>query len=177
MIFENEILTFRTSNVSEKRQWLNQIESAIRASHTAEVPKPEGKSLGNAIGTLHVLISKAKKTNSSRTTRTSQILVVAKVGSQVLKSKRALIANPSFNQSFIFTIYSLDEILKLSIHGYDKYSADGSFLLILEYLGHAEIQLDFLEYYGERETEMINLAIKDGDLFHQLDIKLLYRNI
>jgi hypothetical protein len=45
---------------------------------------------------------------------------------------------------------------------------------MIAYLGQAEIQLDFLEYYGGKETEVIQLPMKDGN-FATIDLKLVYR--
>lgn len=55
----------------------------------------------------------------------------------------------------MFSVTSLDEILKISVYNYGKYSQD-------DYLGQAEIGLDFLEYY-KKETEQITLKLKDVD--------------
>ena len=46
---------------------------------------------------------------------------------------------------------------------------------IQAYLGQAELALDFLEYYGGRETEIIQLVLKDvpsGIVFIQLQYRL-----
>lgn len=44
----------------------------------------------------------------------------------------------------------------------------------VEYLGYSEIQLDFLEYYGGKETEKIQLVMKDSQ-GESVYIQMMYR--
>lgn len=75
----------------------------------------------------------------------------------------------------MFSVFSLDESIKISLHNYDRYSKDGEALFVTpikrdkeshttikEYLGEASIQLDFLEYYNGKETEKISLNLGDA---------------
>jgi hypothetical protein len=168
IIHETEIITLRVTNVSEKRQWMNQIEAAIKLHHTKANKKSVQKhnsGVTSTIGTLNVLLMRAYKLGFQ--TSFKEVFAVVRVGEQILKSKIVNEQSLVFNQPLIFKISSLDDVLQLSLYKYDKYSVDA-------YLGQAEIQLDFLEYYGGKETELIQLPMKDG-VFEKIDIKLVYR--
>jgi hypothetical protein len=132
LLFEDEILTLRTNNVSEKRQWINQVETARKMNQPS---KPKSNQLlssqSEAIGTLNVVLIRARKSASSGMQALilapcREIFAVANVGEQKLKSKiidgNALV----FNQSLIFKLQSLDAVLQISVFKYDKYSADGN---------------------------------------------------
>ncbi|KAI8901879.1 hypothetical protein BC833DRAFT_617246 [Globomyces pollinis-pini] len=165
-VYEDEVMTFRAANVSEKRLWMNQVESAIRTiSSIAKSTTGLNATLSETMGTLsvHLVETRGRTEPGNR----KELFVVAKLSGQTLKSKLIHPSRPQFNQSLMFSVTSLDSSLQLSLYYYDKYSAD-------EYLGSSEIQLDFLEYYGGKETELIQLALKNGG-YESISIKLMYR--
>ncbi|KAJ3270432.1 Intersectin 1 (SH3 domain protein) [Terramyces sp. JEL0728] len=168
IIYEEEIITLRTTNVSEKRQWINLVEAAIKEFKLSMIKEKSSINMNNAqqaIGTVRVrLLEGVHKSDPSKP---KKVFAVVRVGHQSLRSEMVNPPKLVFNQSFIFTIFSLDESLKVSLHTYDKYSPD-------EYLGHSEIQLDFLEYYGGKETEKIQLNMKDGQ-GESVYIQMMYR--
>lgn len=123
IIHDNDIITLRSPNSSEKRQWINQIESAIGAAKSKNQKSSGNKGpAGQAIGTLNVRVMKA--TGDTRKYR--QIFAVARVGDQVLRTKTVDASQSIFNQSLIFSVFSLDGIMRISIHHFDKYSPDGN---------------------------------------------------
>lgn len=89
-----------------------------------------------------------------------------------MRSKTSQSWPPKWGQDLIFSVFSLDSTLKISLYNYDRYSKDGNFyfLKIIEYIGETSIQLDFLEYYGTKETEPITLKLKEdsGSVILQL---------
>jgi hypothetical protein len=180
LVYENEIISLRTNNVSEKRQWINQVESAIKTLQTKAKLNSINLNPGagvSAIGTLNVMLIKAVRSSSKVPPLNGDIFAYTKVGDQMLKSKivDAKGKEAVFNQYFIHSLQSMDEILKISIHHYDKYSADGIKRLIIAYLGQAEFPLDILEYYCGKETEVIELPFKDSANFAKILIKMSYR--
>jgi hypothetical protein len=177
IIYEGEIITLRSTNVSEKRQWINQIETAKTSLQKAKVSASasEKNPSADTIGTLNVQVFGPQ--NCFEPGKYRAIFVVGKIKGQILKSKivDASTANPRINQSLIFTISSLDDKLQLTLYHYDKYSSDSnnSFLTV-EYLGEGSIQLDFLEYYAGKQTENIKLHLKDGG-YECISIKMMYK--
>ncbi|KAJ3318153.1 Intersectin 1 (SH3 domain protein) [Boothiomyces sp. JEL0866] len=168
IIYEDEIITLRTANVSEKRQWINLVEAAIKEFKLSMIKEKSSVNMNNAqqaIGTVRVkLLDGVHKSDPNKP---KKVFAIVRIGHQSLRSEMVNPPKLVFNQSFIFTIFSLDESLKVSLHTYDKYSPD-------EYLGHSEIQLDFLEYYGGKETEKIQLVMKDGQ-GESVYIQMMYR--
>jgi C2 domain len=131
IIYAGEVITLRASNVSEKRQWINQVEAAkanlqktldTRGTFSATDKNPTA----DTIGTLNVQVFGPQKCFEQGKYRA--IFVVGKIKGQILKSKivDASLANPRINQSLIFTISSLDEKLQLTLYHYDKYSSDSN---------------------------------------------------
>ena len=47
---------------------------------------------------------------------------------------------------------------------------------MIEYLGETSLQLDFLEYYNEKSTEIIQLQFKDSKS-SSISVKLAYRRM
>lgn len=128
IIYAGEVITLRASNVSEKRQWINQVETAKTnlqkaiGSSSAAVKH----STADTIGTLNVQVFGPQ--NCFEPGKYRAIFVVGKIKGQILKSKivDASLANPRINQSLIFTISSLDDKLQLTLYHYDKYSSDSN---------------------------------------------------
>ncbi|KAJ3337239.1 Intersectin 1 (SH3 domain protein), partial [Kappamyces sp. JEL0680] len=164
--YENEIITLRASNVSEKRQWINLVDIARKNYQTFNLKAASlSKPAADTIGTLNLILLSASHCLDPGKFR--EVFAAGRIKEQVLKSKIVDAARPVFNQSLIFTIATLDDSLQISLYSYDKYSAD-------VYLGQAEIQLDFLEYYAGKQTEVIKLSLKDGGYEH-LSIKMVYK--
>lgn len=167
--FEDQSIMVRALSISEKRQWINQIESARKVCRDLEAKKQNQSKLSNPsnIGTLSVLLCEAR--NCLDTLKTREVFALGRIKEQVLKSKVVNLSfqNAKFNQNLIFTLPTLDEVLQISLYRYNKYSAD-------VYLGQAEIQLDILEYYAGKQTDEIELPLKDGG-FKTLVIRIIHK--
>jgi Ca2+-dependent lipid-binding protein len=181
----DKIITLRAPSPSEKKQWLNVVESCIEDAEKKltqdEVNIPHKmKSLVDRpiIGTLEVKLLETKKLACSDRIRKFiflksgiveiflKIIFLKNIGikpavfctvtvdQQSLKSKSSQSWPPKWDQELMFSIFSLDKSLKMTLYNYDRYSKD-------EYIGEASIQLDFLEYYNGKETEKISLELKD----------------
>jgi hypothetical protein len=169
IIYGSDEITLKAPSVSEKRQWINQIEAAKKIcislkSKTSSPNKLKGNNL-DTIGTLNLILLEAS--NCLEIVKNRQIFAVGQIRDQVLKSKIVDGAKPIFNQPLIFTLSSLDSSLLITLFQCEKYTAD-------VYLGQAEIQLDFLEYYAGNQTEVIKLDLKDGG-YESITIKMVYR--
>ncbi|EPZ31817.1 Intersectin-1 like protein [Rozella allomycis CSF55] len=140
-----DILTIKSPDLQEKRMWFNEIEEAIKQIRLAEKHSMSKSSLNfKCIGTVQVCIREAK-----------DLLFTAIVQNSNY---------PKWNQSLMFSVETLDSNIRFIVYHYDRYGQN-------TYLGQCEIQLDFLEYYGEKETEIIELSLKDvpkGSLLIQL---------
>ncbi|KAG9290202.1 hypothetical protein G9A89_022178 [Geosiphon pyriformis] len=165
-----EKINLRARDVSVKRQWINQIETA-RGYCLGIEQKNQNK---DCIGTLRAVIyegvvpfdpyAKEKPTVNS--------YCQARLNRQVFKTKVVKeTINPRWNQVLLFSVTTLDDTLKLSLFNYDKHTQN-------EYLGQAEIGLRLLETYDNRETEKITLHLKDvppGRPIGSISIYLSYR--
>lgn len=133
IIYEGEIITLRTTNVSEKRQWINLVEAAIKEFKLSMIKEKSSVNMNNAqqaIGTVRVkLLEGVHRSDPNSmyilTVEPKKVFAILRIGSQSMRSEMVNPPKLVFNQSFIFTIYSLDESLKVSLHTYDKYSPDG----------------------------------------------------
>lgn len=65
--------------------------------------------------------------------------------------------NPTWNQSKILSLSSFDDTVNISVFNYHKYTPN-------EPLGHADLSLNFLEYYSERATDKIHISVGKGTI-------------
>ncbi|CAG8555372.1 11309_t:CDS:10, partial [Ambispora gerdemannii] len=142
---DKDKINLRARDVSVKRQWINQLETA-----NGQPP------LKDYIGTLKVVIYEGRMPiDPAKENIVVNAYCQARLNRQVLKTKFVKESiSPRWNQDLPFSVTTLEDTLKLSLYNYDKYTQDS-------YLGQAEISLRFLEYYGNNETDMITLQLKD----------------
>ena len=69
-----------------------------------------------------------------------------------------------WNQSMMFSVTTLDDILQFVVNCYDKYTQD-------EYLGETSVALSIMDY---KKTEKMKLKLKDGS--GHLAIEMHYKN-
>eukprot|EP00835_Amoeboradix_gromovi_P006359 NODE_734_length_4708_cov_0.239531.p1 type:complete len:1297 gc:universal NODE_734_length_4708_cov_0.239531:501-4391(+) len=92
--------------------------------------------------------------------------VLIQVGQQRLKTKIVKhTLKPKFNQILIFSLKSLDDVIKIFLYNQTKYGEDAM-------VGFHELPLNFLEYYGDKETETMIINVGSEAL---LGIKLKYK--
>jgi hypothetical protein len=176
ILYETEIITLRASSSSEKRQWINQVESAKKA-WKVQRPKSTEKmrnSSQDTIGTLNVLLLSLQ--NCKCPGKYRKIFAVGRINDQILKSKMISTADGRFNQSLIFTLPSLDTSFQIELYNADETSLDGIVFhfLTVAFLGQGEMQLDLLEYYIGKQTEDIVIPLKDS-IFDTMTIKMMYK--
>ncbi|KAJ3030647.1 hypothetical protein HDV00_008758 [Rhizophlyctis rosea] len=164
IVHGEEVITLRCSSVATKRKWMNLLEENIQACYEAQkAVREKGRRVSGTfetIGTLQVLCVEARGLVGVDKGKLD-IYAALQLNRQKLNTRAVSVpahmsASPSvrWNQAVMFSVVSLDETLKVAVYNYDKYSQD-------DYLGQAEIALDFLEYYGGKETERITLELKD----------------
>ena len=81
LIYDSEVITLRAASVSEKRQWINQVDSAKKVLVKHNKPVVEKLKSGNEIGTLNVKVLRAL--NCLEPGKLRSILVVAKIGNKL----------------------------------------------------------------------------------------------
>jgi hypothetical protein len=127
--FDDQTIMLRALSSSEKRQWINQIESARKAYRDVLTKKAQlgASNPSKTIGTLSVLLCEAR--NCKDTVKTREIFAMGQIGGQSLKSKVVPISfqHATFKQKLIFSLPSLDEVLRISLFRFNKYSEDGKF--------------------------------------------------
>ncbi|CAG8557077.1 1263_t:CDS:10 [Ambispora leptoticha] len=141
-------INLRARDVSVKRQWVNQLETA---SGYYGLP-----SLKDCIGTLKVVIYEGQiPIDPAKENVLINTYCQARLNRQVFKTKIVKEnTTPRWNQLLLFSVTTLEDTLKLSLYNHDKFTQDS-------YLGQAEISLRFLEHYGNNETDKIKLQLKD----------------
>lgn len=165
----DKIITLRASTPSEKRQWIKVTEGAIsdaekRLASSFSDDKLHKESNIPIIGTLEVKLLEAKQLSAAdRFKLKPGLFCVFNIATQTIRSKTSQSWPPKWEHDLVFSIFSLDSTLKISLYNYDRYSKD-------EYIGETSIQLDFLEYYGTKATEPITLKLKEdsGSVILQL---------
>ncbi|KAH6564033.1 hypothetical protein BASA62_008155 [Batrachochytrium salamandrivorans] len=174
IVMEHEVITLRAMAVSDKRQWLNQIEAAVSAERSMKKRQLLGGSsdistMGQpTIGTLEVKLHQAHGLGViERGGRRLDVFAIVQVHHQATKSKRVHSSQPRWGQSLMFSVHTLDDVIKIALYGYNQYSKD-------EYLGQAQIQMDILEYYGGKATEVITLDLRDASQ-GKIEVQLMYR--
>lgn len=170
ILLGEDVITLKASTVSEKRQWLNQLQSAISYLKSARKrdAKQEGPKKHETIGTLEVILYESKNVSIvERGGKKLNIFAIVQVHQQVTKSRLVSFHTPKWNQSLMFSVTSLDDVLKIALYGYDKYAKD-------EYIGQAEVQMDILEYYVGKPTEKMSLQLRDATQ-GEIVVQMLYR--
>lgn len=168
-----KIIGLKTNSIGEKRKWMNLLEEYSQYSRKDEDDQVEKEEY---LGTLRVTIIEGR--NLEPITPKGNILLnfkgksnpylIVQLNKQKLQTKAEKdTLNPYWNQSLIFSVSSLDDILRITCYNYEKYSYN-------EYMGEIELPLNFLEYYGEKSTEMITLNFKDkrGSVIIQMNYKI-----
>ncbi|ORX88366.1 hypothetical protein K493DRAFT_341344 [Basidiobolus meristosporus CBS 931.73] len=167
-----EVITVKCSSVSTKRKWMNELEAA--RSHYLDVEK---KALGpgtppaHPIGTLQVTVLEGEHlaTTDQNNTIVSPY-VELKLAKQKLRTKVIKYTpNPKWNQSLVFSVTRLDEVLNLQVYSYEKFTEPA-------YMGQAKLGLQLLEYYGEREMDSIKLELQDV-IRGSIHVRLNYRRL
>ncbi|KAI8903624.1 hypothetical protein EDD86DRAFT_214877 [Gorgonomyces haynaldii] len=165
LYLKDQVMTLRCQNNSEKRQWMNQIDQAIKKFMSKQTNSPKRQLLqGDTVGTLRV---QCVGCHSLVDNTQAPYYCMVQLDEQVIKTRKTDGPNPRWNQSLLFSVSSLDTNLKIAVYKHDKYSVD-------HYLGQAQVQLDILEYYGGKETEKMELQLKDVDQGKMI-LSLLYR--
>ncbi|KAI8820089.1 rho guanine nucleotide exchange factor [Fimicolochytrium jonesii] len=163
IVHGQDAVTVRAPSAAAKRKWVNTLEEQTRQYFVAEKSLAEGAWKGGRfvegrpIGTLSVNVLEGKELAvGGAASKGNKLEIYARVqlNRQQVKTRTVNSRTPHWNQTLVFSVLSLDETLKLSLFNYDRYSQD-------EYLGHAALSLDLLEYYGEKETEVITLPLQD----------------
>ncbi|KAI9015102.1 hypothetical protein BC832DRAFT_589560 [Gaertneriomyces semiglobifer] len=167
-------VNLRATSAGAKRKWVNMLDEQTRQYFLAEKALSEGNwkggkfVYGHPIGTLQVLVLEARGlVRVARAVSKLDLFCRVQLNRQQVKTRTVNSQSPRWNQTMFLSVLSLDETLKISIYNYDRYSQD-------DYLGQAEIPLDFLEYYDERETEPITLSLRDVPS-GQVVVRLAYR--
>ncbi|CAG8655621.1 13678_t:CDS:10, partial [Dentiscutata heterogama] len=156
-----DVINLRASNVSVKRQWVNQLETASGYCLAMERKNQKGESSSSPMyndhisGTLRVLVYDGAVPFENENFNLNAYCQV-QLSRQVFKTKIVKgTPFPHWNQHLMFSVITLEDTLKVSLFNFDnKYTTD-------EYLGQAEIGLHFLSYYGDNETDKITLKLKD----------------
>ncbi|CAG8781616.1 7151_t:CDS:10, partial [Gigaspora margarita] len=162
-----DVINLRANNVSVKRQWVNQLETASGYCLEVERKIQKGENSSSPMdhnrisGTLRVLVYDGvvpSENGSEKFIEKFNINAYCQVqlNRQVFKTK-IVKGNtfPQWNQNLMFSVITLEDTLKFSLFNFDnKYTTD-------EYLGQAEIGLHFLTHYGDNETGQITLKLKD----------------
>ncbi|CAG8576933.1 3066_t:CDS:10, partial [Cetraspora pellucida] len=157
-----DVINLRASNVSVKRQWVNQLETASGYCLAVERKIQKGESSSSPMdhnhisGTLRVLVYDGVVPSEHESERFNiHVYCQVQLNRQIFKTKIVKGTNsPQWNQHLMFSVITLEDTLKITLFNFDKYTTD-------EYLGQAEIGLHFLTYYGDNETDKIKLELKD----------------
>jgi len=130
IVHMDKIITLRATSSSDKKHWMKITESAIAdaerklaATHSADKLDLQK---GEIIGTLEVKLLEAKKLSFSEKLKLKPgLFCLFSIDSQSVRSKTSSSWPPKWDQNLIFSIFSLDSTLKLSLYNYDRYSKDG----------------------------------------------------
>ncbi|KAK9766343.1 hypothetical protein K7432_004643 [Basidiobolus ranarum] len=167
-----EVITVKCSSVSTKRKWMNELEAA--RTHYLDIERQvlgPGTTPAHPIGTLQVTVLEGEHlaTTDQNNTIVSPY-VELKLDKQKLRTKVIKYTpNPKWNQSLVFSVTSLDEVLNLQVYSYEKFAEPA-------YMGQAELGLHLLEYYGERQMDAIKLELQDV-VRGSLHVRLNYRRL
>ncbi|CAG8440515.1 4016_t:CDS:10 [Acaulospora colombiana] len=157
-----DTINLRAANASMKRQWVNQLETASGYCLTKERQAQRGESTSapadHISGTLRVLVYEGilpeELHGESDKLNNIHAYCQVQLNRQIFKTKIVKgTISPHWNQYLMFSVTTLEDVIKVSVLNYDKYTQD-------EYLGQAEIGLRFLKHYGDNETEKITLGLK-----------------
>ena len=154
------IITVKAESVEDKRTWMNAIDESIKSIRIAEKRQSLGinsssKSNNNNdyIGTLEVYLKGAKSLisagpgnigyQSELHRKCHQITFIGggkcspfcilQINDQKLKTKVVKdTVNPTWDQSLMFSLSSLDDILRITVYHYDRYGTNGDLSIIIE---------------------------------------------
>lgn len=134
IVHMDKIITLRAPSSSDKKQWMKIAEGAIADAEKKIAASYSGDKLdlqqGEMIGTLEVKLLEAKKLSSSDGLKLKPgLFCLFSIDSQSLRSKTSSSWPPKWDQNLIFSIFSLDSTLKISLYNFDRYSKDGNFYI------------------------------------------------
>ncbi|CAG8523760.1 4631_t:CDS:10 [Paraglomus occultum] len=162
-------INLRTNNVSVKRQWVNNLETASGYCQR----KAEGNPIvSDYIGTLKVLVYEAYIPNNGLyANKPLNLHCRAQLSRQIFKTKSVKdTLSPKWNQALIFSVATLEDTLRLSVYNSDGKSNQD------EYMGQASIRLNyFLKENREKQTDAIKLSLKDGATDAHISVSLTYK--
>ena len=175
----DEELIVKAEHSSSYKLWVNLIKQSIVAYKEKEKHFFENERVNtdklqhllgtqvhtsDFIGTIQVTIENG--TNMPQL-ELKKYFVVCQVADQKLKSKIVKSTlKPKFNQMLLFSLKSMEEIIKIYLYNQTKYGEDVM-------VGFHEMPLNFLEYYGEKETELMVINVGSEAT---LSIKLKFKS-
>jgi Ca2+-dependent lipid-binding protein len=125
------------------------------------------------IGTVSVSVLDCKDMALDPSMSRADVFCVARIDRQTQKTRATsvhLVPNVAYsvrwNQSFVFSIRSLDDLIRFEVFVFDKYSQD-------ELVGKTEMALHILEYYNGQETEVMTLKLAPNS--GKLRIRMHYK--
>jgi hypothetical protein len=149
-------IAVRAESVAEKKLIVNKMIAAIKNYEQPYISTNEAVSR-QSIGTLKVTLVGLKGLDNAG------IFAIIELDNQMTRSR----SSQRWKQSLMFSVPCLDQVLKITLYKEDAYSKD-------VYIGHAELSLDFLEYYNGRETERMEISLIDSPQ-SLLILQLMYR--
>lgn len=176
------IIQLRANSAADRAKWVKLLDQYCSAFIKAEKQLLEGEQNRKLereraissqkskppIGTLKLTLIDGFQLSAARSR--GDVYCVVQLGEQQFKSRIVHdIDTPRWNQTVVFSLNHFSEQLCFSVFSCNKYSQD-------VHLGNASISLAFLEYFGEKETDAINLNFVETPRAH-ISIKLGFHNI
>lgn len=159
-----ETINFKAPSAKACRKWMHELEKASNENALEEKKRGSSTSgqpsVAEVIGSLRVLMYEGSNfnitDNNGVQTRKMNTYCQLTLHKQTFNTKVARDTSfPKWDQPFLFRVTTLQDVLKIRVYSYDKYTSD-------TYLGRAEIPLEMLEkYYQDRETDKITLQLRD----------------
>ncbi|KAI9193369.1 uncharacterized protein BJ171DRAFT_528088 [Polychytrium aggregatum] len=152
-----DVLSLRAPSASEKRGWVSAIETQIKIIKDTDkrgqnTPQTVNTPANAPIGTLEVIVISGKSLLVEGGVPFG-VYCHVQLNNQKLKTNLSKDAvAPKWNCTQLFSLTSFDDTLRITVYNYNKFSRD-------DFLGHAEVQLDMLEYYIGKETEVMTLPL------------------
>lgn len=129
LITKGDVITLRAGSASEKRQWMNQVSDAIKKHSAQEKKIKSGRSNQEhheeTVGTLKLALLKGRGLAVEGGTR-SDVFAILQLADQIVRSKKVDGSRPIWNQAVMFSVFSLDQCLKIAVYQHSKYSTDGN---------------------------------------------------
>jgi hypothetical protein len=135
----DKVITLRANSPSDRRQWISMVEGCLaQAEKKSQKDKNQDVVLSDdsrpMIGTLEVRILEAKKlAGSDRIRIRPGVFCVLSLENQIIRSKTSQSWPPKWDQEMMFSVFSLDEALKVQLFNYDRYSKDGTILCLRKF--------------------------------------------